>query len=804
MQDGLTRAAYWDGGTSAHLDPASPPAPDQTDIRPGFNETPIGLWMIWSGNRLWVSRGNQIFASDIGNPLKFTEAIYLNEGRAFYLSGPCTGMIEVPSDSAGAKGFIAFTEKDGTLFASYIQDRTLWLATPLFQNTILPNVGCVAPRSLTTQYGLNWWFAPRGFTNLNAAFRQNLSSRIDYQDNEMFTSKSYLGPDLSGICASYYENYLMVSVPSGDVLNRHSWVLDQAPMEGNANAWTGFWTGWRPIEWTRGIINGSERVFFGSIDYDGKNRIWEAMLPERTDNGCRITCYAQLRDHAAGDLYQKRYEWTKFFLSQIYGDVDLNIYVASTKGGYQLQKNYRIVATEGQVYADTEYSETGPFLVGNRVQTRTIRTPSDPEPSECNACGVESEEGNMIDYAFTHLLVWSGQMGLRAYQMHMRESPERQTGDCEEPETGPHVLNSMGCSSIDSLFVDGTPFETFTAFAEGNTVTAEGLEVYVRRTAVSPISQENAQAMAECAVDKIIEEFAGSSVPAGVYDATEAEIGSGSYVIVNAGIPAPIPRARVLLVGGGGGGSTGGGGGGQVVELPHVRLDLLATYPVVIGAGGAGVAVTVEGPVGGSGGTTTAFGRSAIGGGGGGKTSNAGAGNGVAGASGGGGGGSDVNTTLGGAGSAGHAGGGNAGFSDEPYPGGGGGGAGAVGGNATDVQHCGPGGDGFFSNISGTNYGYGAGGGGSGYGSIFIGTNYGAGGSSGGGSGGPAGGVGAANSGGGGGGGTGLGSVHGWNGGSGVVYVRYAGPQRFTGGVITTVGNDTVHKFTASGNLAPL
>lgn len=516
MQDGLTRAAYWDGGNSGHLNPANPPDPDQTDIIPGFSETPIGLWMIWSGNRLWVSRGNQIFASDIGNPLKFTETQYLNEGRAFYLSGPCTGMIEVPSDSAGAKGFIAFTEKDGTLFSSYIQDRTQWLATPLFQNTILPNIGCVAPRSLVTQYGLNWWFSPRGFTNLNAAFRQNLSSRIDYQDNQMFSSKAYLGPDLSGIAAAYYENYLMCSVPSADVLNRHTWVLDQAPFDGNVNSWTGIWTGWRPIEWCRGIINGSERVFFGSVDYDGKNRIWEAMLPERTDNGCRITCYAQLRDHAGGDLNQKRYEWSKFFLSQILGDVDLNVYVASTKGGYQLQKGYRIVANEGQIFADTQYSEAGPFMVGNRVQTRTIRTPSDPEDNDCNSCGVESKEGNMIDYAFSHLLVWSGQMGLRAYQLNMRQSPERQAGDCEEDETGPRTLNASGCSGLE-LLVDTQVFETFTATAEGETETLDGDHVYVTRTAESSISQANADALAAEAVQATINQFYKQDIPVGEY-----------------------------------------------------------------------------------------------------------------------------------------------------------------------------------------------------------------------------------------------------------------------------------------------
>jgi len=515
MQDGFSRAAYWDGNTAAHLNPANPP--DFTDDAvPGYNETPIGLWMIWSGNRLWVSRGNQIFASDIGNPLKFTESLYLNEARAFYLSGDCTGMIEVPTDANTSKGFIAFTENDGTLFQSYIQDRTEWLRTPLFQNTIIPTIGCVAPRSLVTQYGLNWWFGPRGLTNINSALRQNITSRIDYQDNEMFASKAYLSPDLSGVCGCFYENYLMMSVPSQDLSNRHTWVLDQAPFEDNAPAWTGFWSGWRPIEWTRGIVIGAERMFFGSVDYDGKNRIWEAMLPDRTDNGCRITCYAQLREHAAGNLNQKRYEWSKFFLSQILGNVDLNVYVASTKGGYQFQKGYHLISSEGQVFSDVQYSELGPYFIGNVVQTRTIRTPSDPVDNECNACGVESKEGNMIDYAFSHLLVWSGQMGIKAYQMHLRQSPERDGGDCEGPEVGPRALNAAGCSGLE-LMPQGQFFDVFTARADGSAATGQGQQVYLQFIGFSVISPEAALYDAQQRVDSTVNRVQGQSIAPGNY-----------------------------------------------------------------------------------------------------------------------------------------------------------------------------------------------------------------------------------------------------------------------------------------------
>ncbi len=42
------------------------------------------------------------------------------------------------------------------------------------------------------------------------------------------------------------------------------------------------------------------------------------------------------------------------------------------------------------------------------------------------------------------------------------------------------------------------------------------------------------------------------------------------------------------------------------------------------------------------------------------------------------------------------------------------------------------------------------------------------------------------------------------NGGSGVVIIRYPGPQLATGGTITSVGGYTIHTFMSSGNFVTL
>jgi hypothetical protein len=457
MQDGVTRAGFWDGGQSRHLNPTS----SKSQItKVGFDETFIGLWMRWSGNRLWVSRGAMIFASDSGNPLKFTEAQYINDGRAFYLPSECTGMVETPDH----KGLICFTDSKGILIQTNIQDRTKWLQTPEFVSTAFQNTGCVSPLSIATQYGLIWWFSATGLVNSDQALAANRSSRIDIQDNEMSASKGNMGPDLSKICSCAHENYLLLSVPSGSRWNRHTWCLDQAVFEGGANAWSSFWTGWRPVQWVTLKVDGEERVFFGSHDYDGCNRIWEAFRPDRTDNGSPITCFVQLRDHdfsnsgaSARDL--KRFHFAQVFASEILGDTGLMVAVAGSKGGWTKICTKDIVATPGGIFHDMLY-DVNTCMYGHKPQTRTIYTQADVPVDACQQAGVESPIPNSLDRAFSLLLVWSGQLGVAGVQLFASIEPERIAGKCEDNEVGERSLSQLGCAAMGRIAL-GCPFEKF-------------------------------------------------------------------------------------------------------------------------------------------------------------------------------------------------------------------------------------------------------------------------------------------------------------------------------------------------------
>lgn len=450
MQDGVTRAAFWDGSTSRHLNPTPASlsnANGEHITQNGLDETFIGLWMKWSGNRLWVSRDGMLFASDIGNPLKFTEAQYLNEGRAFYLPGECTGMIETPEQD----GLIVFTIDNGTLFQTNIQDRTQWLSTPNFQKIVFSNIGCASPLSLVKQYGLIWWFSPMGLINSDQAFSLNRSSRIDIQDNEMMCSKGNIGPDISGICTCSYENYLLCSVPSGDIYNRHTWCLDQAVFEGPLNAWNSYWTGWRPVQWAIGNVNGVQRVFFASKDHNDCLKIWEANLPDRRDNEAPITCFAQFRQNDFGRPNQlKRFTYAELNLQEILGDVSLMVAVAGRKGGYTRILTKEIAATEGAIYGDTIY-DVNTCIYGHRPQTRIVQTQENVSPTLCNKGGIEAVQPNDVDLTFSLLVVWSGRMGVAGYLSQSVLYEDKPAGNCEQDEENPNSLSEQGCADKNYL-----------------------------------------------------------------------------------------------------------------------------------------------------------------------------------------------------------------------------------------------------------------------------------------------------------------------------------------------------------------
>jgi hypothetical protein len=291
---------------------------------------------------------------------------------------------------------------------------------------------------------------------------------------------------------------------------------------------------------------------------------------------------------------------------------------------------------------------------------------------------------------------------------------------------------------------------------------------------------------------------------------TEIYNGSNWQTLVGSGTTTTYNVEHLIAAGGGGGGRAngGGGGGGGGVLINTISLTSGTAYTVTIGAGGAGSTSTR-----GSSGSNSVFGSVTATGGGGGGGADTASDTLIYGLTGGSAGGSATYNgraqTIGVAGTAGQGNNSGGGSSDNStFRLGGGGGGGGGNGETSSNQNGsggGNGGSGIISAISGTPAAYGGGGGGGCYYPASTAAQGGLGGLGGGGNGGwinavnsGGGASGAANSGGGGGGqgdsGVGVGS-----GGSGVVIISYAGPQRGTGGTITSVAGNTIHTFTTSG-----
>ena len=262
-----------------------------------------------------------------------------------------------------------------------------------------------------------------------------------------------------------------------------------------------------------------------------------------------------------------------------------------------------------------------------------------------------------------------------------------------------------------------------------------------------------------------------------------------------------LTEVEVLVVAGGGAGGNhhgGGGGGGGLLYSNSQSITPGSAITVTVGAGGA--ATSYGGGNGGNGGNSVFGALTAIGGGGGGSYANNGSGGGS-------GGGSNnwSTSTTGGTGTSGQgfAGGSNNGTTNF------GGGGGGAGGTAKGLSNN-SGGDGLAYNISGTQTYYSGGGGSGVYPGYANQTSYGFGGLGGGGNGGngphgsgtaPT--AGGTNTGGGGGGVADL-NQNSAGGGSGIVIVRYQGPQKAIGGTITSNSGYTIHTFTTSSTFTPL
>lgn len=475
IQDGVTRAGFWDGSISRHC--------DQTPI-PSAHETPIAAAMKWIGDRLWTANGRTVRASNIGDPLKNTDEALVAEGGFFTVPGDVTAMGVTPDLQA----LLVCTDENTTTFQAGILDRTAWRTTPNFQKVLFPTIGCVGPKAIANQFGLTWIYSHDGLIGLDSALATYRSSRIRYRDRVMARSKANLSSDLSGVCLGVHENFLLVSVPSGDRHNAHTWVLDETVTQGydeptafqgtELSAFAGVWTGIRPVEWVSAVVRKRKRLFALSRDYApaGQRRsryvvgIWEALMSQRADSlidgtAKRIRCGFESRTMLVDDTL-KKLAAIEAGLSELRGKINIKIFWAGVRTDYRLADEKQIIASAGAwgspakplITPDTKHSSF-------RRQQRLIRC---EEIVQSRNESVQSEYNSDIDQGFSTYLEWYGDMALRFVRMLCEEKADIHTvaSDTEIESTQRYVDDDGSEKVLEEAEPEPVALKTDSRFAD--------------------------------------------------------------------------------------------------------------------------------------------------------------------------------------------------------------------------------------------------------------------------------------------------------------------------------------------------
>lgn len=481
LQDGINRAAIWDGSIVYTANPQKAYTTDQngdTLFTNGYNETRIGKWMSWSGNRLWISNGPNVFASDLGDPTHFTEELVLTSGGAWTFPSNVTGLFDRGlSGTTNSEAFVFVKDSTWTL-ASGVQQRIPdvntgqggWIQTPNFQSKIFSAVGCVAGKSVIVHRGLIYWMSADGLVVFDSYGTLFSSQNLPPIDQEMAYSKRLCANDSSTTCAGYFDSYVFWSVPVGNVLggrpcNGHTQVLDRqttivrtiglnGPYAYGTIGWQGVWTGIRPVEWALATSRDGATPYAFSMDQDGVPRIWESFKGNRCDNGQNIPWTVETRLHPmANSLFETTiFRYASVFLGEILGNLGVTILYRGTRGAFKQIYEGTFTATPGTIFLNLpQFTPLTNDTVNqnNTVQTRVIRTPNIAEPDQvCQSQGIEAPWGDSRDRAFELVFQMTGRAAVIAYRMAGDIAVDKSEGEgVEAAETGWNMVPEGGCPS---------------------------------------------------------------------------------------------------------------------------------------------------------------------------------------------------------------------------------------------------------------------------------------------------------------------------------------------------------------------
>lgn len=511
IQDGINRAGIWDGLLGQTMNPTKNITTDSTGntlYTNGYNETRIGLWCAWSGNRLWVFQDRIGYASDLGDPTHFTEELRLDSVPMIVFPESITAAIDRGTSGTTRSQVVVMSAKSVWTIWSGIQARFPssnsqgWAFTADFVAKIFDGVGCVAGKSLTIHRGLLYWKSLEGLVLFDSTGTVNSSQNLPIIDQEMAYSKrrvaASLNPGADLTCAGTRGSTVFWSVPVGATTNGrcycgHTQVLDRqttvvrsvgldGPFSYGTTGWQGIWTGIRPVAWAHQILGSSDHTYALSMDADGVVRIWEGFQANRADNGHEIPWLVETRLHrvAPSVFDYSNFRHFRVLLDQIKGNLQFSGAWRGMRSRYHEIMNIPITSTPGSVL--TPLPQFSPVVNSTEhynfgFQSRTVVSPDVRGPGgNCQAVGVESQYEDARDHAFSLLFKLTGRGALSAYRIAADQIPDNTEGEGNLSkstgvvEEGFNIVSPSDCPKhIDGatpvyVFADSPASETFSPY----------------------------------------------------------------------------------------------------------------------------------------------------------------------------------------------------------------------------------------------------------------------------------------------------------------------------------------------------
>jgi len=278
-----------------------PPGPLQANV-----SIPVGSVMAFGNGRLWVARGNQLFAGDLagsysGAEVRFSEIQYLSGGGSFAFDSDITGLAFLPgSDTSTGQGdLIVFTREQVGAIRSNIFDRSLWQQTPGMQRRIFIGGGAETPDSMVVTNNDVYFRSLDGVRSFVQTIQFTKSANVTLVDSiEADRVINYDTQRWIRFAPAVYFDYRAlygcapkIQKVSGDPTAFNvvftklvSQDFNPGVYQGNfPPVYDGEWTGLQVCKLVQGVFDGAKRCFAIVCGSDGNNALYEITTDDYFD-----------------------------------------------------------------------------------------------------------------------------------------------------------------------------------------------------------------------------------------------------------------------------------------------------------------------------------------------------------------------------------------------------------------------------------------------------------------------------------------------------------------------------------------